>query len=144
MVIDNTVITVILSGEQHNMLITDVIESFAVNGRDFVVSSRDGSKICESYVASTRSSTSHDFVYIHCDDEAPLLITPEHKIYVPCKKEWIKASDITTSCNVLQPNNKSKKIIDVHTVSDQSASKVHALVVTTSSYFANNILISNN
>lgn len=144
MVIDNTVVTVILSGEQHNVQITDIIEDFAVSGEDIIVVSREGSKICESYVASTRSSTSHDFVYIHCEDEAPLLITPEHKIYVPCKKEWIRASDITTSCNVLQPNNKSKKIVDVHTVSDQSASKVHALVVTTASYFANNILISNN
>lgn len=143
MIIENTAVTVVLSGEQQNVQISELIEDFAVNGKEIVVVSREGSKIVDGFVASTRSSTSHDFVLIQCEDEPPLYVTPEHKIYVPCKKEWMRASEITTSSNILQPNNKSKKIIDVHTISDQTASKVHALTVTTTCYFANNILISN-
>jgi hypothetical protein len=107
------------------------------------IASYDSKKVAAT-VSSVRTSDCKDFVYIKCEQGDTLVLTHDHKIYIPETKQWTRADCVTKGTKLLKHDGTKSTIQACHVISDVAPSRVYSLAVTpTQCYFANNILVHN-
>lgn len=100
------------------------------------------SKIIDSVVIATRSSTSKDFIYIQTDSGESIILTHDHKIFAD--GEWIRADKITTGAEVINIDLKQTTVVDIHKIHNNVSQRVYNLAIEdTQCFFANNLLVHN-
>jgi hypothetical protein len=97
---------------------------------------------CE--VASTRKSSTKDLLYIGVSTDEHLLITPDHKIYIPEEKGYIRADKLIKGMELQHVLAEPCEVIDIHMIRNNDLQTTHALTVTDcENYFSNSILVHN-
>ena len=134
-------VIVIEQDEQIVKTITEIAEDIT-NGESVHVLSRDRS-IRPGEVVNTRGSDSKDFVYVGTEKHN-IILTPDHKLYDPVRKEWIAAMSINTSHHVLTSDKENLPVTSTHKIADVMSQRTLTLTVTPGQcFFANNILVHN-
>ena len=112
------------------------------SGENVHVLSRERS-IKPGEVVNTRGSDSKDFVYVGTEKHN-IILTPDHKLYDPVKKEWVSAISITTGNHLLSSDRENLPVTSTHKISDVMSQKTLTLTVTPGQcFFANHILVHN-
>lgn len=142
MITAQTMITIVSAGETHESPMMDIVELFQSTGEVDLLSF--DKKITTGQVSNTRSSSGKDFIYIQVDEQSPLIVTPDARLYDPTVNEWIRATEFVTGKSILTRTGETQTISDVHLIRDEQLCKTYTVTVTpTQCYFANNILIHN-
>lgn len=97
---------------------------------------------CE--VASTRKSSSKDLLYIGVSTDEHLLVTLDHKIYVPSEKTYIRADKLGKGFDLQHVLSEPCIVTDLHMIRNNDIETTYALTVTDcENYFSNSILVHN-
>jgi len=135
--------TYITLPDEPNAKITEVFDRF-IKGEEMQVESMDKNRIQPGEVCNTRTADSRDFISIHFDSSKSLVLTPDHRVYLPVEKKYIRADELSTGMEVLSSNNKPNKITSTHNIRDNRSSRVYALAIApVQNYFANDVLVHN-
>ena len=141
MLTQDTTVIIIEQDDHTPVTLTEMVERISA-GQELQVLSRDRS-IKPGDVVNTRGSDSKDFVYIGTENHS-VILTPDHKVYEPVRKEWMSASMVSSLCYVLDSDNNHVPVVSTHTISDKLSKKTITLTVSPGQcFFANNILVHN-
>lgn len=122
--------------------IADILDMITTQD-EIMIESYD-SKMVSASISSVRTSDCKNFIYIKCEQGDTIILTHDHKVFIPETKQWVRADNITRDMKLLKRDGTKSAIQSCHTISDVSPSRVYSLAVSpTQCYFANNILVHN-
>jgi hypothetical protein len=119
-----------------------IISTFTLSA-DFTIDSYDvkHESIATQPICSTKATSSKDFILIKTAD-TELMITLEHKVYLPAEDTWAFARDLKSGSILLSHNSGPVEVVEVLRVRDKASIRVYTLSLAEHcNYFANNILI---
>ena len=142
MLTKDTDIILLNEGEHENVKIAQLLDM--ITSEDEIVIESYDKRVERGVVSSVRTSDCKDFIYIKCETGDTLVLTHDHKVYIPDEKSWMRADTIVCGKRLLSSDGTTTEIVSTHTISDTTPSRVYSLAVTpTQCYFANNILVHN-
>jgi len=142
MLTNDTAVTLISDGERVSTKLPEILDMICTDSELIIESYK--SKLTTATISSIRTSDSKDFVYIKTCCDSMLMMTPDHKIYLPENKEWVRAENVSKGLCVLLSNGTTSEISSTHIIADNTVSRVYSLAISpTQCFFANNILVHN-
>ena len=142
MLTNDTTVTLMNGNDRVSTKLPEILEMICTDD-ELIIESYE-SKITTATISSIRTSDSKDFLYLKTCCDNTLMLTPDHKIYLPETKEWIRAENMSKGLCVLMSDGSTSEILSTHIIADNTASRVYSLAITpTQCYFANNILVHN-
>jgi hypothetical protein len=142
MLTKDTDVILLNEGEHEKIKITRLLDM--ITSEDKIIVESYDKRPEQGVVSSVRTSDCKDFIYIKCDTGDTLVLTHDHKIYIPEDRAWMRADAVVCGKKLLSSDGSMATITSAHTISDTTPSRVFSLAVTpTQCYFANNILVHN-
>lgn len=142
MLTKDTDVILLNESEHENVNIAQLLDM--ITSEDEIVIMSFDKRVEQGVVSSIRTSDCKDFIYIKCETGDTLVLTHDHKVYIPDEKTWMRADAVVCGKKLLSSDGTVTTIVSTHTINDTTPSRVYSLAVTpTQCYFANNILVHN-
>ena len=122
--------------------IDHIISTFTLSA-EFMIDSYDtkNKEIATQPICSTKATSSKDYILLQTAD-SELMITLEHKVYLPVENEWRYARDLKTGSVLLSHNGEHVEVVEALRVRDKTSVRVYTLSLAEHcNYFANDILV---
>jgi hypothetical protein len=119
-----------------------IISTFTLSA-EFAIDSYDVKQksVTTQPICSTKATSSKDYILIKTAD-TELMITLEHKVYLPIEDTWVFARDLKSGSTLLTHNNDRVEVVEALRVRDKASIRVYTLSLAEHyNYFANDILI---
>ena len=119
-----------------------IISTFTLSA-EFTIDSYDTKKkeMTTQPICSTKATASKDYILIRTAD-SELMITLEHKVYLPAGNDWVFARDLKIGSELLSHDGEHVEVLEALRVRDKASVRVYTLSLAEHcNYFANNILV---